>query len=62
LDPTICTYGPEFIRKQINGARLLHLMAGDLEQIGVHKVGDQLLLHDAIQSLRDVSVTFVSTV
>lgn len=31
-------------------------MAGDLEHIGVHKVGDQLLLHDAIQALRDVKI------
>ncbi|CAL8108614.1 unnamed protein product [Orchesella dallaii] len=54
LDSTLCIYAGEFGSNLICGEKLLTLMTGDLEYlIGIKQIGDQLLLHDAIQTLRD---------
>ncbi|XP_021959664.1 uncharacterized protein LOC110855562 isoform X1 [Folsomia candida] len=45
-------YSACFLQQNVSGRLLLNLMAGDLSRYGVEKVGDQLLLQDAIQALR----------
>lgn len=56
LDISLNSYRPQFFEKGVNGTKLLNFMAGDLERIGISRVGDQILLHEAIQCLRNVSL------
>lgn len=54
LDSNLALYSSHFLSQRVTGKILLNLMSGDLGRFGVRKVGDQMLLHDAIQSLRNV--------
>lgn len=54
LDPSLSQYTNVFSSAGITGEKLLNIMPGDLEYVlRIARIGDQLLIHDAIQTLRD---------
>ena len=53
-DGHFARYSEFFLQQNVTGKLLVNLMSGDMTRFGVARVGDQLLLHDAIQELRKV--------
>ncbi|XP_045523969.1 uncharacterized protein LOC123714019 [Pieris brassicae] len=53
LGPMVSQYSPEFIKKGVNGAKLLTLRCDDLEYLGIQVIGHQELLLEAVEHLRN---------
>ncbi|XP_053602435.1 uncharacterized protein cnk isoform X3 [Plodia interpunctella] len=53
LGPTVARYIPELRRRQLDGAKLLTLRCDDLEYLGMHIIGHQELLLEAVEHLRN---------
>ncbi|RVE43168.1 hypothetical protein evm_012185 [Chilo suppressalis] len=58
LGPTVARYAPGLRERGLNGTKLLMLRCDDLEYLGMHIIGHQELLLEAVEHLRN----FVSTV
>ncbi|XP_045446317.1 uncharacterized protein LOC123654461 [Melitaea cinxia] len=53
LGPKVAQYVPELHKQGLNGAKLLTLRCDDLEYLGIHIIGHQELLLEAIEHLRN---------
>ncbi|CAK1552777.1 unnamed protein product [Leptosia nina] len=53
LGPMISQYAPELLNRGVNGAKLLTLRCDDLEYLGIHVIGHQELLLEAVEHLRN---------
>ncbi|CAH2106897.1 unnamed protein product [Euphydryas editha] len=53
LGPKVTQYVPELHKKGLNGAKLLTLRCDDLEYLGIHIIGHQELLLEAVEHLRN---------
>ncbi|XP_041976438.1 uncharacterized protein LOC121731148 [Aricia agestis] len=53
LDASVAQYVPELRRRGLNGAKLLTLRCDDLEYLGIHIIGHQELLLEAVEHLRN---------
>lgn len=58
LDASVAQYVPQMRAKGLNGTRLLMLRCDDLEYLGMHIIGHQELLLEAVEHLRN----FVSSI
>ncbi|KAH9640953.1 hypothetical protein HF086_003043 [Spodoptera exigua] len=53
LGPTVARYVPALRERGLDGAKLLTLRCDDLEYLGVHVIGHQELLLEAVEHLRN---------
>lgn len=53
LGPTVARYGPALRARGLDGAKLLMLRCDDLEYLGMHIIGHQELLLEAVEHLRN---------
>ncbi|CAH1644613.1 unnamed protein product [Spodoptera littoralis] len=56
LGPTVARYVPALRERGLDGAKLLTLRCDDLEYLGVHVIGHQELLLEAVEHLRNFCV------
>ncbi|CAK1604641.1 unnamed protein product [Parnassius mnemosyne] len=53
LGPTVASYVPALRQRGLNGSKLLTLRCDDLEYLGIHIIGHQELLLEAVEHLRN---------
>lgn len=53
LGPTVARYVPALRERGLDGAKLLTLRCDDLEYLGMHVIGHQELLLEAVEHLRN---------
>ncbi|XP_068630736.1 caskin-1 [Battus philenor] len=53
LGPTVASYAPALRRRGLDGSKLLTLRCDDLEYLGMHVIGHQELLLEAVEHLRN---------
>ncbi|CAG9560797.1 unnamed protein product [Danaus chrysippus] len=53
LGPKVAQYVPELQKKALNGSKLLTMRCDDLEYLGVHIIGHQELILEAVEHLRN---------
>ncbi|XP_023711372.1 uncharacterized protein LOC111866550 isoform X3 [Cryptotermes secundus] len=53
LDNAILLYVHSFLNNEVNGQQLLNLRPDDLDHLGVHKLGHQELILEAVEHLRN---------
>ncbi|VVC92399.1 unnamed protein product [Leptidea sinapis] len=53
LGPKVAQYSPEFQKNGVNGSKLLSLRCDDCEYLGIHIIGHQELLLEAVELLRN---------
>lgn len=53
LGPKVAQYVPELHKQGLNGSKLLTLRCDDLEYLGIHIIGHQELLLEAVEHLRN---------
>lgn len=58
LGPTVEVYVPALRQRGLDGAKLLTLRCDDLEYLGIHIIGHQELLLEAVEHLRNFVCNF----
>nr|CAD7401000.1 unnamed protein product [Timema poppensis] len=53
LDNAVLVYIHSFLNNEVNGQQLLNLRPDDLNHLGVHKLGHQELILEAVEHLRN---------
>ena len=53
LDSTVLSYIHSFLNNEVSGQQLLNLRPDDLDHLGVHKLGHQELILEAVEHLRN---------
>nr|CAD7448172.1 unnamed protein product [Timema bartmani] len=53
LDNAVLAYIHSFLNNEVNGQQLLNLRPDDLNHLGVHKLGHQELILEAVEHLRN---------
>ncbi|KPJ13968.1 Connector enhancer of kinase suppressor of ras 3 [Papilio machaon] len=60
LGPTVAGYVPALRQRGLDGAKLLTLRCDDLEYLGIHIIGHQELLLEAVEHLRNFTLSSVA--